>query len=150
MLDLSAALDTVDHPHLTQRLREVEGVLNQALSWYSSLLHNGSSQVKLGPFTSIMKAVPCVVRQLYLLSPLQFNINIISLLYLIRGSGLSFHSYTDTPTFICEGSSAKPLTSPSLANCLRDIQAWTAANLLQWNTTKTEIIFFAPTDLLTL
>ena len=48
LLDLSAALDTIDHTILLRRLENWFGVSGKALDWFKSYLTGRSQRIKLG------------------------------------------------------------------------------------------------------
>ena len=52
MLDISAALDTADHPILLEGLQDELGIHDQALQWLTSYLHDKTHQVVINGIRS--------------------------------------------------------------------------------------------------
>ena len=72
MLDLSAALDTVDHYRPIRKLRDDFNITGKVLSWLKSYLENRTSSVVLQGKHSVKKRVMFGVPQGSILGPLLF------------------------------------------------------------------------------
>jgi len=73
-LDLSAAIDTIDHPLLLHRLSHSFGITGSALTWVQSYLTGRSQTVRLGSHCSGSTPCPVGVPQGSVLGSLLFTI----------------------------------------------------------------------------
>lgn len=142
MLDLTLAFDTIDHHILLERLKHWVGVSGTALEWFCSYLHHRSFSVVVSEFRSSSTSLTYGVPQGLVLGPLLF------LIYLLSAIGsfedISYHCYAeDIQLYI----SFKPhdLSMLQLLNdCLDLMKRWVAANFLQLNEGKTQVLVCAP------
>ena len=72
LLDLTAALDTVDHDILLQRLLMSFGIQDVALQWFQSYLLGRSQYVRRGVARSTIVAFMCGVPQGSVVGPILF------------------------------------------------------------------------------
>ena len=72
LLDLSAAVDTIDHCILLERLRSAIGVRDMALSCFASYLSGRTQQVSINGTLSTKFDLECGVPQGSCLGPLLF------------------------------------------------------------------------------
>ena len=74
LLDLTAALDTVDHEVLLNRLRSSFEIKGTALRWFASYLCNGWQRISFNQEVSERFDLTCSVPQGSCLGPLLFSI----------------------------------------------------------------------------
>ena len=142
-LDLSAALDTVDHDLLLVILRSHFGVDGTPLDWIKSYLDHRSFQVQVGTALSQAIEVPYAVPQGSLLGPVLFICYISTLSDIIQDTSASMLGYADdhavyksfSPTN--EVSALKELTELTMR-----IRDWMKISFLKMNDSKTELVIF--------
>lgn len=117
LLDLSAAVDTVDHEILTNRLEDLLGISGPALSWFSSYLVGGSFSVgvnhqRLNP-----------ADESYGVPPLLF------LLYILPFGGIiqqfndvCYHLFADDLQLYCSFKALEAHKLSSLLSCLSHVK----------------------------
>lgn len=84
LLDLTAALDTVDHTILLNRLRSWVGLGEAALNWFSIYLSNREFKVTVDHFSSSAALMSCGVPQGSVLGPVLFSLSLLPLGRVIR------------------------------------------------------------------
>lgn len=144
LLDLSAAFDTIEHSILVERLRKWAGITGIALEWFSSYLENRTFFVSIQGFKSSMVSITCGLPQGSILGPILFSLYMLPLGHIIRQHNISFHCYADDTQLYL---SFKPHEQNSLSilhSCLSNVKDWMAANFLQFNNNKTEVLIFGP------
>ena len=72
LLDLSAAVDSIDHGILLERLRSAFGVRDMAVSWFASYLSGRTQQVSIDGTLSTKFDLECGVPNCSCLGPLFF------------------------------------------------------------------------------
>jgi len=95
MLDLTAALDCVDHAILLRRLHSNFGLVQPIIDWVKSYLTGRSQIVKCGSDLLSVRAVYCGVPQGSVLGALLFLLYTAELLEVILARGLAGHAYAD-------------------------------------------------------
>ncbi len=95
LLELSAAIDTIDHDILIDRLQNYTGIQGQALRWFRSYLSDIYHFVYLNGESSQLSPVKYGVPKGSVLGPLLFSIYMLPLGNIIRKYGISFHCYAD-------------------------------------------------------
>ena len=73
LLDLSAAIDTVDHQKLLHMLQYDYGIVGTALKWFKSFLTGRTFKVKVGGYASLLEILLFGVAQGSVLGPRLFN-----------------------------------------------------------------------------
>lgn len=145
LLDLSAAFDTVDHDILLRRLEISYGFGGVVLGWLRSYLDGRTQFVRRGRSISTPTVVVCGVPQGSVLGPLLFLLYTADLLRLIESHNLRPHAYADDTQIcgFCSPAEAVQLQA-QMSACLDDVARWMRSNRLQLNTSKTEILWCAP------
>ena len=94
LLDLSAAIDTVGHSFLIERLRQWVGISGSALDWFLSYLSDRN--LSLGPYMSETVALSCGVPQGSVFGSKLFVLYMLPLSHFIsKFKGISYHWYAD-------------------------------------------------------
>ena len=149
LLDLSAAFDTVDHDRLMSILFNEIGLRGEALHWFESYLFNRRQAVsingKLSDFLDTSYGVP----QGSVLGPILFNIYVRSLIHVLNKAGFSAHGYADDHQVSKVFSVEFQFESIRVAvpRCLEIISHWMKASFLKLNSSKSQVIIFAPKHL---
>lgn len=143
LLDMSAAIDTVSHAILVERLINI-GVRGRALEWLQSYLTGRQQTVTLAPYTSKKSQVHYGVPQGSSISPILFNIYLKPLLAIIKSFGINVINYADDTqlVFSLAGKQAVPLEI--FQERMRQTADWLKRNSLQFNGGKTEVMYCSP------
>ena len=88
--------------------------------------------------------IKCGVPQGSILGPILFNVYMLPLGDVIRRHGISFHSYADDTQLYIAVSPDDTRPLDALFNYILDIKSWMAANFLQLNQDKTEVLVIGP------
>ena len=137
LLDLSAALDTIDHNTLTNRLAEWYGVSGMALAWFKPYFCGRHQKIKIDKSFSDSSLLGHGVPQGSVLGPLLFSLYTAPLSTIISSYGLSHHLYVDdTQIYI----SLTGATATVLQSCITGVSAWVAQSKLKLNPSKTEFL----------
>ena len=143
LLDLSAALDTIDHTILLQRLHEL-GIRDAALDWFRSYLSQRRQSVVINGTRSSYRNLSFGVPQGSVLGPILFTLYTTPLGAIARKYQLNFHLYADDTqlymAFKSNNAESLPLIINNIQNCVIEIKSWMTANMLQLNMDKTEVL----------
>ena len=143
LLDLSAAFDTVNHDILLHRLREQFGIHGTALSWFKSYLTDRKQCVAIGDSVSTHNTLDCGVPQGSVFGPLEFTLYTAPVEDIVRSHGVHNMIYADdNQIYLIMEPSDREAQLTKIEDCVRDVKAWTVANRLLLNDTKTEILHF--------
>uniref|UniRef100_A0A8C6LEU9 Reverse transcriptase domain-containing protein n=1 Tax=Nothobranchius furzeri TaxID=105023 RepID=A0A8C6LEU9_NOTFU len=143
LLDLSAALDTIDHNVLVERLEHVVGIKGTALGWFKSYLSDRFHFVNVHDKSSSYSRVTYGVPQGSVLGPI-FTIYMLPIGKIIRQHGINFHCYADDTQLYLSINPDEPNRLGRLQACLEDIKNWMTLNFLLLNQDKTEVLIFGP------
>ena len=103
LLDLSAALDTIDHTILLDRLDVYYGTSELALAWFTSYLSERTHSVKVGSTLSHPAALQYGVPQGSVLDPILFSLYtnpISSIIHSHNSINYHFYAPSDTQLYI--------------------------------------------------
>ena len=135
MLDYAKAFDTINHSILLQKLKNL-GISGKVGKWIANFLLNRNQRVAINGFQSNPSKVISGVPQGTILAPVLFLIYIADIADNITHSTVS--SYAD------DSKVSKEIRSEVDGKELQDdtdmLYRWTANNLMQFNTTKFEVL----------
>ena len=131
LLDLSAAIDTIDHTILLRRLGNWFGVSGKALDWNKSYLTDRSQSIKLGNCLSSRSDLSFGDTQGSVLGPLLFTLYTTPLISLISGHAIPRHLYADdSQLYVSFSSGDSAVALNGLQSCLASVQSWMSTNKL--------------------
>jgi hypothetical protein len=140
--DLSSAFDTLDHHLLINQLCHY-GVAGTALMWFTSYLSNRQQSVHCLHYTSPPLPLSSGVPQGSVLGPVLFNIFLAPLARILASGPAEFHIYADDIClYLFFLPSQLSTILPAFIQQLEAISAWTHANSLKLNPSKTVITIF--------
>ena len=150
LLDLSAAFDTVDHEKLLNMLHDELGLSSTVLQWFSSFLKGRRQSINIDGTKSEYIAMPFGVPQGSVLGPVLFNIYVRNLAALVEQSGFSIQGYADDHQVLHSFniSFQFQMLRCGIPKCIQMISNWMGKHFLKLNPTKSQIITFAPNNLL--
>ena len=139
LLDLSAAFDTIDHRILINRLQQVFGIHDVALSWFVSYLSDRSQSVLVHEQLSDSSILRYGVPQGSVLGPVLFLLYMKPLSDVIAKHSVLHHAYSDD-TQLYKSSTVDQLSDviQSMTRCILDVRDWMTENRLKLNEEKTE------------
>ena len=146
MLDMSAAFDTVDHQILLQRLNTSFGVSSTVLDWFTSYLSDRQQHVRHSAHSSATTTLTCGVPQGSVLGPILFILYTADITKIIQKYCLRHHLYADDSQiygFCKPSTSDEARLRDTLTACISEIAGWMKSNRLQFNSSKTELIWFS-------
>jgi len=149
LLDMSSAFDCVDHELLLHRLRITFGITGTALSWISSFLCDRTYQLAYGGELSTTHRLQFGVPQGSVLGPLLYILYTVDICRVVESHNLRLHLYADDCqiyTSVAVGDVTSAVQN--LAVCISDINTWTSASRLRFNSSKTEIMWLGAGHLL--
>ena len=140
LIDLSKAFDTVNHNILLLKL-EYYGIRGTSLSLFKSYLTNRKQIVTNNNNNSKLMAINCGVPQGSILGPILFLIYINDLPFSLKHCQAVL--FADDTTLINKAPTPNDLEHRETVS-LDHAESWFHTNKLKVNTTKTQIITFAP------
>ena len=144
LLDLSAALDKIDHSTLLHCLQTWFGIGGSVLKWFTSYLSESYQSIKIGSAPSDLCKLLFGVPQGSVLGPLLFSLYTTPLSLVIgKHKGVKFHCYADdTHVYMYLSQKNSSAAFEKLNRCLDDIKERMSASKLKLNPEKTEFIIF--------
>ena len=125
LLDLSSALDTVEHDLLLQRLERQFGLCGTVLQWIQSYLSGRTFLAVYGDVLSFVVYVLCSVPQGSILGPLFFILYMADLADRAVKYGVSLHAYADdTQLYLHFRRDEMASFADQLERCVLDIGNW--------------------------
>jgi len=142
LLDLTAAFDTVDHQLLLHRLERQFGLCGVVLAWFSSYSTYRSFRVLYNGGMSSVVFVLCSVPQGSVLGLRLFAPYIADLEEVTDQHKVNLYSYADDSQLYvhCQRHDTTSIVA-RLGQCVDNIGHWMAANRLQMNPAKTELLW---------
>ena len=144
LLDLSSALNTVEHEILLERLRSTIGLRGKVLSWFESYLKGRSQLVSINGTLSKPFDLKCGDPQGSCLGPLLFTIYVNKLFQILKHHLPSVHTYADDTqlylSFKPSDSSSEVEAVSALQKCICDVRAGMRQDQLMLNDDKTEFL----------
>ena len=95
LLDISSAINTIDHPILVHRLHTDLGFTDTAFQWFSSYLTDRTHYVSLSNHCSAFAPVHSGVSQGSVLGPMLFTMYIKPLFAIIDSHSITHHSFAN-------------------------------------------------------
>ena len=141
LLDLSAALDMIDHSLLYDCLHDWFGLDGTVLFWIKSYLSNRKQEIKIGDSFSESIILPFGVPQGSVLGPLLFTLYTSPLSQVISKFNVTHHLYADdTQIYLAVDSRNFDSSMEELTECLKSVQEWMVGVKLKLNPEKNEFI----------
>ena len=149
LLDLSSAFDTVDHDRELLILFNDIGLRDVAHEWFRSYLLGRRQAVNIKGNISEFSNTSYGIPQGSVLAPILFNIYVRSFTHMLTEAGYSVHGYADDHQVgkIFSIEFQYNAISCSIPNCLELIAHWMKASFLKLNSSKSQVIIFAPKPL---
>ena len=144
LLDLSAAVDCVDHNILLSRLNITYGIGNMVRSWVSSYLSGRTQSVWVDGTSSHAETMQYGVPQGSVMGLLLFLLYTADLDVIVTNQGLMLHFYADKSQLYlyCRPDQIQQLQVITI-DCIMDIDSWVKSNRLQLNRVKAEFVWVA-------
>ena len=124
LLDLSAALNTIDHSLLYDCLHGWFGLDGAVLFWIKSYLSNRKQKIKICDSFSEVVILPFRVPQGSVLGPLLFTLYTSPLSQVISKFNVTHHLYADDTQIYSAVNSRNFDSSMELTECLKSVQEW--------------------------
>jgi Reverse transcriptase (RNA-dependent DNA polymerase) len=146
LLDLSAALNTVDHMIMLKRPERTFRVSGVALDWPSSYLVGREQFVRLGADSPGTVTLPSGLPLGSVLGPLLFIMYTVDLIDVILSNHLLPHLYADdTQLYGSSGPEDVSTLAARVTGCVKVVAEWMRSNRLQINADKTEVLWVVST-----
>ena len=140
ILDMTSALDTLDHNVLIHRLSAI-GKTGIALNWFTSYITNRFSSVRINTKYSPSRSITHGVPQGSVIGPRLLNIYLLPVFEIFTDyPDISFHTYTDDFQLYINCTYSPTYARDRLSSCIKSIHQWITSNSLKLNPTKTEAI----------
>ena len=140
LLDLSAALDTIDLSLLYDCLHDWFGLDGTVLLWIKSYLSNRKQKIKIGDSLSESVILPFGVPQGSVLGPLLFTLYTSPLSQVISKFNVTHYLYADdTQIYLAVDSRNFDSSMEELTECLKSVQEWMVGVKLKLNPEKKRI-----------
>ena len=145
LLDLSAALDSVDHDILLKRLDSRFSICGTALDWFRSYLTNRTQFALIEGKKSQPRELKCGVPQGSFNGPKLYLLYTAPLADVLRHHKMQFHFFADDTQLYISFSWNNDLelasTIAKIQDCLSDLDRWMSLNKLKLNKDKTELLY---------
>ena len=141
LLDLSTALDTLDHGGVISLLENWYGISGNALRWFASYLMDRQQMVKVKVCVGEPFQTKYGVPQGSVLGPLLFTLYTTLLSKIISRHNVCHHLYADD-TQIYITLSEPEMSLALLQDCLLHVGDWMRRSKLKLNPDKTEVLLF--------
>ena len=143
LLDLSAALDTIDHEILLKILSHI-GISGVAHDWFRSFLLDRRQAIYIQGSTSKSVFLKYGVPQGSVLGPVLFTQYTVPIGAICRRHGVSYQLYADNTqlyiTFTIGDEVDEELARLKIEACIAEIREWMAHHKLKLNDDKTEYL----------
>ena len=144
LLDLSAALDTVDYSIMLERLQTKLGVSGIVRDWFCSYLSGQYQRISINGSLSGKYDLDCRVPQGSCLGPFLFSIYVSKLFDIIERHLPTAHSYADDSqlyvSFSPKEDNGQSDAIIAMERCVADIRQWLTEDKLLMNDDNTEFI----------
>ena len=150
LIDLSSAFDTVDHDRELSILFNEIGLRDVTLDWFQSYLLGRRQAVNINGNISEFSNTEYGVPQGSVLGPILFNIYVRNFIHMLNQAGYSAHGYADDHQVgkIFSIEFQYDAIRCSIPKCLELIACWMKASFLKLNASKSQVIIFAPKQLI--
>ena len=152
LLDLTAAFDTIDHEILLDRISSHCGIVGKPLAWIASYLRNRTQSVIVDGAESDPVRVKYGVPQGSVLGPKLYTIYVNCLRLVAERYGISIEQYSDDTAIYLEFGFSRDCLDQFdalriLSECAGDLIDWFSFNWVKLNPSKSEVLYFAPSEL---
>ncbi|XP_046642630.1 uncharacterized protein LOC124327678 [Daphnia pulicaria] len=152
LLDLTAAFDTIDHEILLDRISSHCGIDGKPLAWIASYLRNRTQSVIVDGVESVPVQVKYGVPQGSVLGPKLYTIYVNCLRLVAERYGISIEQYSDDTAIYLEFGFSRDCLDQFdalriLSECAGDLIDWFSFNWVKLNPSKSEVLYFAPSEL---
>ena len=142
LLDLSAALETVDHGILIDRLHTAFGVCWPVLSWINSFICARTQTAILNGTQSTRSVLDCGSPRGSVLGLVLFVLYTVEVTNIAQRHGIGAHSYANDMQFYCHSKAVSCTSSISrMTTCIEEISQWITSNRLKLNSDKMQFIW---------
>ena len=141
MLEISSAIDTIDHPNLVHRLNTDFGFTDTVLQWFLSYLADRTHYVSLCNHCSAFAPVHSCVPRGSVLGPMLITMYARPLSAIIDSHSIIHHSFADNLQLQMSAPTDRiSELLHSMQSCISDVKAWATANIPKLSDTKTELM----------
>ena len=149
LLDLSAAVDTIDYDILMQRLEHGFGIKGRGLNWFHSYITGRHFRISVGGNMSEEFILKCGVSPGSVIGPRVFTMYSKQICTsIISRHGLNYHIYADDVQGYISFDPNVPGDAAcaifKITPCVEELRVWLMKNMLKLNDSKTE--FFIATS----
>ena len=144
LIYISAAFDTVNQKRLLNTLHAI-GITGKAFAWFTSYLQNRSQTITISCKQSRSRQLECVVPQGSVLGPILFNVYTAALGLLLHQENTNYSMYAgDTDIYLIFKPNELTENVAEMERTAGLVRRWMAANELNMNDAKTEVMLIIP------
>ena len=133
LLDMLAALDTIDYELLLKTLKNSYGTEKLVLNWLSSYLNHCSFLVNINDSFSDPDSMSYGVPQGSILGPILFILYTKQLQHIAHNFNLNIQLYADDTQLYVSFNSDDQYLCTKVAECINEMKEWFSTNYLKLN-----------------